>query len=194
MFDIIPTAWIPVVIFLARICDVSLGTVRIIFVSRGMRLKAALLGFFEVLIWIMVVAQLFQHLDYWINFVAFAGGFAAGNYIGITIENRLRVGTVLTRVITNKPAEALISQLKEAGFMLTRVEARGGEGPVEIIFMVVKRKRVEEAVRIIDSFDHEAFYSIEDVKYSSNHQESEFSIPMASRSAFDRLLRIRKGL
>ncbi|MDR8394055.1 DUF2179 domain-containing protein [Aliifodinibius sp. S!AR15-10] len=190
----LPEYWVPVIIFFARICDVSMGTIRIIFISRGMKIKAALLGFVEVLIWIMVVTQLIQHLDYWVNYIAFAGGFAAGNYMGITLENKLKVGTVITRVITNKPANILIEQLKEAGFMITRLDAYGGEGPVEIIFMIVKRKRLSEAVQIIESFDADAFYSVEDVKYSSGESTDKMPFPMTNRSAFDRLLRVRKGI
>lgn len=193
MFELIPGQWIPVVIFFARICDVSLGTLRIQFVSRSMSFRAALLGFFEVLIWIVVVAQLIQHLNNWVNFVAYAGGFAAGTYLGITFENKLKVGTVLIRVITNAEAGRLIDRLKEAGFRITRLEAKGGQGPVEIIFMVVKRKRWNEAVEIIESFDTDAFYSIEDVKYTSGDQPGSLGM-MVSRSAFDRLLRVRKGI
>lgn len=189
LFGSLPEYWIPILIFLARICDVSMGTVRIIFVSRGMRLRAALLGFVEILIWILVVAQLIQHLDNWMNFVAYAGGFAVGTYLGITIENRLKVGTVLIRVITNMDPGELIDRLREAGFMITRVEAKGGEGPVEIIFMVVKRKRWLEAVRIIESFDLNAFYSVEDVKFTS--AESPITEPA---NAISRLLRLRKGI
>lgn len=145
MFDLIPAAWIPLVIFLARICDVSLGTLRILFVSKGMRLRAAVLGFLEVLIWIIVVAQLFQHLNNWLNFIAFAGGFAVGTYLGMYIENKLKVGTLIMRVITAKPAEELANELKEAGFRLTRVEAKGGIGPVEILFHRFKKKALERS-------------------------------------------------
>lgn len=194
MLESVPPYWLPIIIFFARICDVTLGTVRIIFVSRGMRFRSALLGFIEVLIWILVVTQLIQHLDYWVNYIAYAGGFAAGNYIGITLENKLRVGTVIVRIITHKPTDELVTQLKESGFMLTRLEAHGGEGPVKIIFMVVTRKRLDEAIRVIESFDSDTFYSVEDVKYTSIPRENGFSFSPGSRGTFDRLLRIRKGI
>lgn len=187
----LPEYWIPVIIFFARICDVSLGTVRIIFVSRGMRFRAALLGFVEIFIWIVVVAQLIQHLHNWVNFVAYAGGFAVGTYLGITIENKLKVGTVLIRVITDMDPGELIDRLRKAGFMITSVKARGGEGPVEIIFMVVKRKRWDEAVSIIESFDFNAFYSIEDVKFTSAETPLRES---GTGNAFNRLMRLRKGI
>lgn len=192
MLETIPSYWIPIIIFVARICDVSLGTLRIIFVSRSMKFKAAMLGFIEVLIWIFVVAQLIQHLNNWMNYVAYAAGFSVGTYLGITLENKLKVGTVLIRVITRQHTEALIKRLKDAGVMLTSVDAEGGEGSVKIIFTVVKRRRWKEIVRIIEQFDSDAFYSIEDVKYTSS-EEPEYAVP-APRTAFDRLLRIRKGI
>jgi len=193
MLSIFPEYWIPVFIFIARVVDVSMGTLRIIFVSRGMRMRAALLGFVEVLLWIIIVAQIFQNLDNWVNYIAYAGGFSVGTFLGITFERKLKVGTVIIRVITNDDASGLVSRLENAGFMITRVEAEGGKGPVEIIFTIIKRKRWNEAVEIIESFDQEAFYSVEDVKYSSAEESDKIPLPI-SRSAFDRLLRIRKGI
>ncbi len=193
MFDLIPAAWIPIAIFFARICDVSLGTLRIVFVSKGMRLRAAALGFIEVLIWIMVVAQLIQHLNNWVNFVAFAGGFAAGTYLGMVIENQLKVGTLIVRIITAEKVDKLINQLKDSGFMLTRIEAVGGSGPVHIVFTIVKRKRWNEVKKIIESFDANAFYSIEDVKFASSSDNNKLPLNYTSH-AFDRLLRVRKGI
>jgi len=192
MLESIPSAWLPVFIFLARICDVSLGTLRILFVSKGMRVRAALLGFLEVLIWIIVVAQLIQHLNNWVNYVAYAAGFAAGTFLGISIEDKLKVGSLIVRIITAKEGDKLIKKLKEAGFMLTRVDAEGGMGPVEIVFTVLKRKRWQEVKRIIESFDPQAFYSVQDVKFASNENGI---LPVNGVSHnFDRLLHIRKGV
>lgn len=192
MFEIIPVVWLPVVIFFARICDVSLGTLRIIFVSRGMKVRAAVLGFFEVLIWIIVVAQLIQHLNNWLNFVAYAGGFSVGTFLGIAIENKLKVGTLLVRVITAENPQTLIARLKEAGFMLTRVEASGGKGPVQIIFSVVRRKRWDEVKDIIEAFDPDAFYSVEDVKYASANGSG--TLINNTGTSLNRLLRVRKAI
>ena len=104
---------IPLLIMLARICDVTIGTFRIILVSRGERLYASLAGFVEVFIWVIVVSQVLTNLGGWINYIAFAAGFAMGNYIGITLERRLAMGMVIMRVITNKPADELIDDLKQ---------------------------------------------------------------------------------
>lgn len=193
MFDLIPEIWMPLFIFIARIWDVSLGTVRIIFVSRGMKFKAAALGFIEVLIWITVVAQLIQHLGNWINLIAYAGGFSVGTYLGIILENKLKVGTIIVRIITHENSAGLAINLRKAGFRITSIQAEGQEGPVEIIFSVLKRKRWSEIVHIIESFNKDAFYSVEDVKYSSAGSDTE-TVLSIGRSAFDRLLRIRKGI
>lgn len=192
MLESIPNLWLPVVIFFARICDVSLGTLRISFVSKGMRFRAALLGFIEVFVWIIVVAQLIQHVNNWANYIAYAGGFSAGTFIGISIENKLKVGSLVVRIITAKKEDTLVKNLKKAGFLLTRIDAEGGWGPVEIVFTVLKRKRWKEAQKIIESFDPHAFYSVQDVKFASDEHEK-LSINGPSR-VFNRLLHLRKGV
>ncbi|HLR32421.1 MAG TPA: DUF5698 domain-containing protein [Fodinibius sp.] len=192
MIESIPDHWIPLLIFIARIFDVSFGTLRVLFVSRGLKIRAGLFGFFEVLIWVLVIAQLIQHLNNWVNYVAYAGGFSVGTYIGITLENKLKVGTLLIRIITHQDASSLIENLKKAGVMITSVDAAGGIDSVKIIFSVIKRKMSKEVVEIIEHFDSEAFYSIEDVKFTSR-ETSGFST-LVQRSVFDRLLRIRKGV
>ena len=93
---------IALLIFFLRIGDVSLGTIRIIFVARGNKFIAPLLGFFEVFIWVIAISNIIQHLDNWVNYVAYAGGFAAGNFIGMLIEERLAVGVSLVRIITKR--------------------------------------------------------------------------------------------
>ena len=99
---------LPVLIFLARICDVTLDTLRIIYVSRGMKFLAPAIGFVEVLIWLVAITQIFKNLSNPICYVAYAGGFAMGNFIGIIIEEKMAIGTVVIRIITQKDAEALI--------------------------------------------------------------------------------------
>src|SRR5690625_6435110 len=93
MIELIPSAYLPLFIYLSRIMDVSLGTLRSMFVSKGMKAKATICGFFEVLIWVIVVAQIFQNLDNWLFYLAFAAGFATGTFVGIFIEEKMQVGT-----------------------------------------------------------------------------------------------------
>ena len=91
---------IPVLICLARIVDVSIGTLRIIFVSKGMRGIAPILGFFEVIIWLVAIGQIFQNLSNWVNYIAYGAGFAMGNFVGIYIEGKISLGYTLVRIIT----------------------------------------------------------------------------------------------
>lgn len=160
-------AWVvlPVLIFLARICDVTLGTVRLIFVSRGFKYLAPLVGFFEVLIWILAIGQIMQNLTNWVCYLAYAGGFAIGNYIGMLVAERLSLGTVLIRVITQKGAHALVDRLRSEDYGVTSVDGEGGAGPVQVIFTIVPRREVGAVVYLVKAFNPKAFYSIEEVGY-----------------------------
>ncbi|MGN8225805.1 DUF2179 domain-containing protein [Gracilimonas sp. BCB1] len=188
----LPFFVLPILIFCARIADVSLGTLRITMVSRGYKWQSALLGFFEVLIWVIVVAQLLKNLNHWVNYVAYAAGFSAGTFIGLYIEDKMKVGTVLVRIITLHKSEELIEALKEAGIAITSIDARGGFNDVKIIFTVLKRKKLNKVFNIVKDIDPEAFFSTEDVKYSNKHHDH--LVNPNERSPIDRLLRIRKGL
>lgn len=158
---------IPLLIFLARITDVSIGTVRIIVVSRGIRALAAILGFFEVMIWLLAIRQIMQNLNNPFNYIAYAAGFAMGNFTGISIERRLLVSNVMVRVITRKDASALTSFLRGNGYGVTTVDAQGMEGPVKMIFTVVNRKNLFEIVEAIKKFNPNAFYTIEEMKFAA---------------------------
>jgi len=158
---------LPLMIFCARICDVSIGTMRIIFVSKGKRNIAPLLGFFEVLIWIIVVSRVMQNLDNYLTYVAYAAGFATGNYVGMIIEERLAVGVQLIRVITHHQGSELVRQLSEGGFGATMVDAHGAREKVALIYTIVPRNDLDKVLGIINSFNPRAFYSIEDIKSTS---------------------------
>jgi len=106
---------LPVLIFLARILDVSFGTIRIIFVSRGRKFLAPLIGFFEILIWLVAIGKVMQNLTNVYCYIAYAGGFAAGNFTGMWIEEKLAMGTLVIQVITKKDASALIENFKSSG-------------------------------------------------------------------------------
>lgn len=191
--EFLPPQWIPVFIFFARILDVSLGTLRIVFVSKGMRGKATVLGFVEILIWITVVAQVFQNLDNWLNYIAFAGGFASGTFIGMAIEDYLKVGIQIFRIITSKPVDPLIASLKERNLRFTVLDAEGGFGDVKIIFLVARRKMSPEIIPLIRAFDPKAFFSVEDVKHASLAAEGGVTNLGGSQSmAITRWLKLRK--
>lgn len=192
MLSLIPVVFIPVFIFLARIMDVSLGTLRIVMVSRGYKIKAALLGFFEVLIWAFVVAELLKNLNNWVNYVAYAGGFSVGTYAGMYIESKVKIGTIIVRIITQNKKAEIVKGLKEAGFTITSIEGEGGFGPVNIIFTVLRRRRWNEVVSIIEKNDRAAFYSSEDVTYANSSLD--LNRLSKDRGATNKLLSLRKGI
>jgi uncharacterized protein YebE (UPF0316 family) len=177
------TTWVimPALIFLARVTDVSIGTIRVIFIARGMRKLAPLFGFFEVLIWLIVIAQIFNNLTHWINYIAYAAGFATGNYVGMVLENRLAIGKAILRVITRIDAEKLVEVLRDRKFVLTEINAEGISGPVKILFMVVSRVQLPEAISLVKQYNPRAIYTIEDVRFAN---EGMPQITPRSRSPF----------
>jgi uncharacterized protein YebE (UPF0316 family) len=157
--------FLPLLIFMARILDVTLGTVRLIFISRGLKFLAPIAGFFEVLLWILVVGQIMQNLSNPACYVAYAGGFAAGNYIGLLVAEKLSLGVVLVRIVTQRPADVLLDRLRDAGYGGTSVDGHGRAGPVQLIFTIVPRREVANVVAIVKQFNPRAFYSIEEVGF-----------------------------
>ena len=156
---------IPILIFCARIMDVSIGTMRVIFVSRGFKFYAALCGFFEVLIWIIAITQIIKNLNNPLYYVAYAGGFASGNYLGMVLEEKIALGTVLLRIIIPHEIEELEKYLTQSKFGMTVLEAKGIYGDVKILFTVVKRKELVNILCSIEAIDPNIFYTVEDIRY-----------------------------
>ncbi len=156
---------LPLLIFLARICDVTIGTMRIVMVAKGQKFWAPVMGFFEVLIWIITMSKVVQNLDNWLCYVGYAGGFATGNLVGLLLEEKLAMGIVKIQIITRKDASQLIEALKQAGYGITHHPAKGGTEDVSILYSIVKRTEINKVEEIIRSYNPKAFYSIEDVKF-----------------------------
>ncbi len=156
---------VPFLVFIARILDVSIGTLRITFISRGLKYLAAPLGFIESLIWVLAISQVMQHLNNWTTYFAFALGFGVGNYVGLLLEERIAVGNLIIRTITREEAPALPTALWQAGFGVTSVDARGETGPVKIVFTVAKRRDLKKVINLIKQFNPKALYTIEDVRF-----------------------------
>jgi uncharacterized protein YebE (UPF0316 family) len=154
----------PLLIFMARICDVSIGTLRIIFVSKGKRNIAPILGFFEVLIWITAISKIMENLDNYINFVAYAAGFATGNFVGMIIEEKLAMGIMMIRVFAHERGNELVQTLNAGGFGATVVEAHGAREHIDLIYSIVRRNELSNVLDIITKFNAKAFYTIEDIK------------------------------
>jgi uncharacterized protein YebE (UPF0316 family) len=156
---------LPLFIFLARIMDVTLGTIRIIFVTKGIRKIAPIFGFFEVLIWLLAISRIMQDLDNWVCYIAYAAGFATGNFVGMYFEEKLAIGHELIRVITRKDARELIEGLRTKGYGVTSVKAQGIEGEVAVIFIIARRSRIQDILDMINRFNPRALYTVESIKY-----------------------------
>jgi len=137
----------------------------VIFVARGLKYLAPIVGFFEIIIWLLAIGQIMQNLSNPICYVAYAGGFAMGNYVGIWIAEKLSLGVVLIRVITSKDASELIEYLKTAEYGVTVVEAKGTAGNVQVVFTIVPRREVPSVANLIKQFNPKAFYTIEEVGF-----------------------------
>lgn len=169
IFDLIV---LPLLIFCARIVDVTVGTFRIVMVAKGRKYIAPILGFIEVTIWILAIGKIMENIDNWVNIFAYAAGFATGNYIGLIIEEKIAMGVVKIQIITAKAATELIQKLSQAGYGITHHEATGVNGKVDILYSIINRSDVAQVINIIGTNNPNAFYSIEDVKFVNKGVES----------------------
>lgn len=163
-FDYYNWIILPLMIFVSRLVDVSLGTLRHVFISKGYKQIVPVIGFFEVLIWIVVIGQIMKNLNNVVCYLAWAGGFSAGTYVGLMIEERLALGLQVIRVITNQNCDKLLENLRLENHGVTVVDAQGAIGPVKMIFTILKRKNTGRVIELIREHNPSAFYSIEDIK------------------------------
>lgn len=155
---------LPILIFSARIGDVTIGTIRIVFVSQGKKFLAPILGFFEIIIWLLAIGQIFNNLTNIIYYIAYAGGFAMGNYVGLIVENKISLGYLSLRLILSDNTERLIKSLKDQGYGMISITTEGSNGDVNLIILVIKRKNKLKVLNIIREIAPDAFISIEQVQ------------------------------
>ncbi len=155
---------LPLLIVLARMADVSLGTLRIIFISRGFKLWATLVGFFEITIWLMAITQIMNNLNNVYYYLAYAFGFALGTFMGLTIESHLAMGMSLIRIIIPCDQAGIIEEMKQSGWGFTYFPAHGAFHPVNVIFALVKRKQIPHFLNLLKSHCPDAVYTIEDIR------------------------------
>lgn len=148
-------------IFGLRIVDVSLGTLRIGFLVRGNRRLAGLFGFVESLVWLIAAAQVLSNLDSPVKFIAYAAGYAAGTMLGVSIERWLAIGNSIMRVVSPVDSPDVEPHLREAGFYVTVLNAKGRDGDVRVSFSVLPRRRIQEALKIVGGANPQAFVTFE---------------------------------
>lgn len=155
---------LPLLIFTARVCDVTLSTIRIIFVMNGKRNIAPILGFFEAFIWLLAVGQIISQVDNIFAYLAYAGGFATGTFVGMYVEERLAVGMAVLRLITKEVNEGMLAFLHDNKFSYSLVDAMGRKGKVNLVFFVVKRENLQRLIEGINEHHPNAFYTIENIR------------------------------
>ncbi len=155
---------LPLLVFLAELAVVTLSTIRIIFLSRGRKAAATILGFFEITLWLFAIGQIMQNLRDVGCYLGFAAGFTIGNFLGVLIEKRLGLGTLLVRIITGKNATPLVWGLQANDYGVTLQDGQGTRGPVKVVFSVIRRKELSNVLRIIRDFDPQAFYAVDEIQ------------------------------
>ena len=156
--------WGALLIFLLRIVDVSCDTMRVIFAIRGKRTVAALLGFAQAVIWIFAVGNAVKHLDSVLHIIGYAGGYAMGTYVGVTIEQAIAYGIATVRVVSQRAGVEIAEALRGNGYGVTELPGYGRDGSVEILHSVVQRNEVPNVLAVIDRWDAGAFVTIEEPK------------------------------
>jgi uncharacterized protein YebE (UPF0316 family) len=154
--------WGPIVIFLLRIVDVTLDTMRVLFMVRGRRLPAGILGFLMALVWIIAVGNAMKHLDSVWHILGYAAGYGTGTMVGITIENAVAFGLVQLRIVSKHGGVEIAEALRERGYGVTEFSGFGRDSAVEIVQSVVQRAHLNDALDIVDRFDDTAFVTVED--------------------------------
>lgn len=153
----------PLLIFLARIIDQILGTIRIVFISRGDKWISPILGFIEIIIWVLVIRQILYNLSNVVGYIAYAGGFATGNFIGIRLEEKIAMGKRVVQIITQKDASKLVGLLNRKGYGVTNIPAQGSRGRVNVIYTIIERSDLNRVIQWVENINPGAFYSVQNV-------------------------------
>jgi len=152
-------------VFLLRVTDVAMGTLRTVYILQGRRIRAAVIGFFEVLIWIFVISQVVASISNWVLMIGYAGGFATGTYVGLWLESRFAIGYAQLRVISRSFGEQIAAALWEENFGATVVRGHGRAGDIDLVFSIVPRRHIHKCVQIASVIDKDCFVSVSDSRY-----------------------------
>jgi uncharacterized protein YebE (UPF0316 family) len=169
-------------IVVGRVADVTLGTIRTVFVVHGRRGVACLLGFVELLIWVVVVSRVVHSLDKPIYAVSYAGGFALGTFLGITVEGWFGAGDQVIRVFS-RIGHQLVKDLRGQGYVVTQFDGTGKLGPISMLFLQAPRRKMRPVIEHVVRADPECFYIVDDVRLSSG-RKVRFNPPTGWRALF----------
>lgn len=160
----LPPALLPIAIFLLRVGDMSLDTLRVLFVIRGRKALAWILGFFQSAIWVVAISNVLANLDNPLSLIGYAAGFATGNVVGMMIEERLALGFAHLRIISSRLGPAVAEALRRSGHAATELAGRGRDGTVTIITSSVRRRDVDRVRREVFAIDPAAFLTLEEIR------------------------------
>jgi uncharacterized protein YebE (UPF0316 family) len=160
----IPIWLYPILVFFLRVSDMSLDTLRVLFVIRGRRPLAWIVGFCQSLIWVVAITSVLSNLDNFLNVLGYAAGFATGNVVGMSIEERLAIGHGHLRIISSRRGSAIADAVRAAGYAATELAGRGKDGTVTLVECSVRRRDIGKLRRLIQSVDPQAFVSLEDLR------------------------------
>lgn len=151
-------------IFVARLTDVSMATIRMIMVVRGKRIIAACIGFVEITIYILAIDKVLSGMDNPLNVLAYASGFATGNYVGIFLEEKMALGSIIVQVILEHEVAQLVEKLRSNGFGVTVVDGYGREGIRHLLNVTLQRKHLSKLYNVVDEHDKKAFVTVTDAR------------------------------
>jgi uncharacterized protein YebE (UPF0316 family) len=150
------------VIFALRVLSVTIGTVRTLLTVRGLKLASAAMGFVEVLIFVLAISQVITDIGNIWNVLGYCGGFAVGTIVGMALEDKLALGFAVVRIMSTTRWPEIIQALRGGGYGATKVIGEGKDGPLGIVYTVVRRKEVRDVVQMCEQLDQQAFITVED--------------------------------
>lgn len=160
-----PQAWSgAVLIFFLRVCDMSMDTLRVLFVMRGIKKIAWVLGFLQSAIYVYAIGRVLTSLNNPLNIIGYAAGFATGNVVGMILEERIAIGHILVNIISPHRGAAVVTHLRQNGYAVTELAGRGKDGMVSMINCSVLRKQVDTVHGLVNEIDPDAFITAEDVR------------------------------
>lgn len=166
-FDFISYVLLPFLIFIARAADVTLATVKLMFIVNNAKRLAMVLGFFEALITILALSRIMQDASNLAAYVMYAAGFAAGTYLGMRIEEKLAYGSVVVRIIGKQIPDALLQYLSENQYNYSKVDASDSSGNTQVLFTVCKRRKVRDLLQALEQIAPDVLYTTEAVNQAS---------------------------
>ncbi len=191
-FDI-GTCLTGIIIFFARIVDVSVGTIRLLAIVSGRTFLAFILGFIEISLWLVIIAKVLNEIPQKpLLGIFFAFGFSAGSVVGIILDKRIAIGHVVVKVFTRCDGREIAERIRQTGFLVTTFHGEGEMGEVTELYIVCKKRELKKVVLLVKSLEPEVFYLTEPV-LSVSKQLTNFFYPLSKVDKHQKL-RVDNGI